>query len=100
MINPPGGTQRISTTAILLELIQINFVRLFQSKPFSKQEDYTGLKIKGGRFWDDQCVRVVTTKILYFIHDYCPGLPVSLEQECKNMKLNPYRATELVKFRY
>jgi hypothetical protein len=61
-------------------------------------KDYTDVKVKGSRFWDDQIVRPVANKILYSLHDYCPGMPVNLEQECKNMNLDPYRHTELVVF--
>jgi len=61
-------------------------------------KDYTDVKAKGIRFWEDQIVRGVAPKILYTLDDYCPGMPVNLEQECKNMNLDPYRHTELVVF--
>jgi hypothetical protein len=61
--------------------------------------DSTNVKVKTSRFWNELCVTgVVTKKILYTLHDYCPGMPVNLEQECKNMNLHPYLNTELVFF--
>jgi hypothetical protein len=53
---------------------------------------------KPSRFWNDLRVQGVSGKILYTLHDYCPGMPVNLEQECKNMNLHPYLTTELVLF--
>jgi hypothetical protein len=43
-------------------------------------KDYTDVKVKGSRFWENQIVRGVASKILYTLHDYCPGMPVNLEQ--------------------
>jgi hypothetical protein len=59
-------------------------------------KDSTNVKIKASRFWNDLCVLGVASKILYTLHDYCPGMPVDLEQECKNMNLHPYPTTEVV----
>jgi hypothetical protein len=60
--------------------------------------DYTDIKARGSRFWDDQCVRHITSKTLYSIHDYCPGMPINLEQQCDNMRLDPFRPMEIVTF--
>ncbi len=61
-------------------------------------KDSTNVKIKPSRFWNDVYVSGVTGKTLYTLHDYCPGMPVDLEQECKNMNLQPYLTTEVVVF--
>ncbi len=61
-------------------------------------KDSTNIKIKPSRFWNDLRVRSVSGKILYTLHDYCPGMPVDLEQECKNMNLHPYLTAEIVLF--
>jgi hypothetical protein len=61
--------------------------------------DSTNVKVRTSRFWNELCVTgVVAQKILYTLHDYCPGMPVNLEQECRNMNLHPYLSTELVFF--
>ncbi len=57
-------------------------------------KDSTNIKIKPSRFWNELSVRGVSGKILYTLQDYCPGMPVDLEQECKNMNLHPYLTTE------
>ena len=59
-------------------------------------KDCTDVKPKGSRFWDDQLVRVVPGKVLYSIHDYCPGMPVNLEEECLKMHLPLFRPHEVV----
>ncbi len=61
-------------------------------------KDSTNVKVKPSRFWNDLRVRGVSGKILYTLHDYCPGMSMNLEQECKNMNLHPYLTTELVVF--
>ena len=59
-------------------------------------KDCTDVKPKGSRFWDDQLVRPVAGRVLYSIHDYCPGMPVNLEEECLKMHLPPFRPNEVV----
>ncbi len=54
-------------------------------------KDCTDVKPKGSRFWDDPLVRPVPVKVLYSIHDYCPGMPVNLEEECLKMQLPPFQ---------
>ncbi len=61
-------------------------------------KDSTNVRIKPSRFWNDLRVQGVAGKILYTLHDYCPGMPVNLEQECNNMNLHPYLTTEIVVF--
>ena len=61
-------------------------------------KDSTNVRVKPSRFWNELRVQGVANKILYTLHDYCPGMPVNLEQECKNMNLHPYVATEIVLF--
>ena len=43
-------------------------------------KDYTNVKVKGSRFWDDKLARVPKGRILYTLHDYCPGMLVNLEK--------------------
>ncbi len=59
-------------------------------------KDYTNVKVKGSCFWDDKLARVPKGRILYTLHDYCPGMPVNLEQECNDLHLPPFLPTEIV----
>jgi hypothetical protein len=58
----------------------------------STMRSYCPDRVGGSRLWNDQYIReqALTSKVLYSIHDYCPGMPVDLEYECKLMKLNPF----------
>ena len=62
-------------------------------------KDYTNVKVKGSRFWDDKVARVPKGRILYTLHDYCPGMPVNLEQECKDLHLPPFLPIEIVTYK-
>ncbi len=37
----------------------------------------------------------LTTKLVYSLHDYCPGMPVDLEHECELMRLHPFVHNEI-----
>jgi hypothetical protein len=62
-------------------------------------KDYTNVKVKGSRFWDDRLARAPKGRILYTLHDYCPGMPVNLEQECKDLHLPPFLPLECVTYK-
>ncbi len=55
-------------------------------------------KTSSSRFWNDQYVRpdVILPKILYSLHDHCPGMPIDLETECEEMNLHPFVWNEIV----
>ncbi len=54
-------------------------------------------QVGGSRLWNDQYIRdhTLTTKLLYSLHDYVPGMPVDLEYECELMKLHPFVHNEI-----
>ncbi len=54
-------------------------------------------KTGGSRIWNDQYVRpdVIMPKVLYSIHDHCPGMPIDLEAECEEMNLHPFVWNEI-----
>ena len=41
---------------------------------------------------------VLNAKVVYSVHDYCPGMPVDLEQECENMNLHSFVHNEIAYF--
>ena len=54
-------------------------------------------KVGGSRFWNDQYVRpdALNPKVLYSLHDHCPGMPIDLEAECEEMRLHPFTWNEI-----
>ena len=62
----------------------------------STMRSYCPDKVGGSRLWNDQYLRDIDVKVLYSLHDYCPGMPVDLEHECELMKLHPFVHNEIV----
>jgi hypothetical protein len=54
-------------------------------------------KVGRSRLWNDQYIRenILSSKVAYSVHDYCPGMPVDLEHECELMRLNPFVQNEI-----
>jgi hypothetical protein len=63
----------------------------------STMRSYCYDKVGGSRLWNDQYIResTLTTKLVYSLHDYCPGMPIDLEYECELMKLHPFVHNEI-----
>ena len=63
----------------------------------STMRSYCEDKVGDSRVWNDQYVRhdVISPRVLYSIHDYCPGMPIDLERECEAMNLHPFIWNEL-----
>ena len=63
----------------------------------STMRSYCPDKVGGSRLWNDQYIRenVLNAKVVYSIHDHCPGVPVDLEHECELMKLNSFVHNEI-----
>jgi hypothetical protein len=49
-------------------------------------------RVGGSRLWNDQYIReqALNAKVLYSIHDHCPGMPVDLEEEYEARNLHPF----------
>ena len=64
----------------------------------STMRSYCQDRVGGSRLWNDQYIRenVLNSKVVYSIHDYCPGMPVDLEYECELMKLHPFVHNEIL----
>jgi hypothetical protein len=62
----------------------------------STMRSYCPDKVGGSRLWNDQYLRDLDPKLLYSLHDYCPGIPVDLEHECELMRLHPFVHNEIV----
>ena len=54
-------------------------------------------KVGSSRLWNDQYIRdiALNTKVAYSLHDYVPGMPIDLEQECELLKLHPFVHNEI-----
>ncbi len=54
-------------------------------------------KVGSSRLWNEQYIRdiALNTKVAYSLHDYVPGMPIDLEQECEVMKLHPFVHNEI-----
>jgi hypothetical protein len=57
------------------------------------------VKVKASRFWDDRLARAPKGRIVYTLHDYCPGMPVNREQECNDLHLPPFLPIEIVTYK-
>jgi hypothetical protein len=62
----------------------------------STMRSYCPDKVGGSRLWNDQYLRDIDIKVLYSLHDYCPGMPIDLEHECELMNLHPFVHNEIV----
>jgi hypothetical protein len=54
-------------------------------------------KVGSSRLWNEQYIRDIALnfKVAYSLHDYCPGMPIDLEQECELLKLHPFVHNEI-----
>ena len=54
-------------------------------------------KVGSSRIWNDQYVRhdVLNPRVLYSVHDHCPGMPIDLEAECEEMNLHAFAWNEI-----
>jgi hypothetical protein len=54
-------------------------------------------KVGSSRLWNEQYIRdiALNSKVAYSLHDYVPGMPIDLEQECELLKLHPFVHNEI-----
>ncbi len=54
-------------------------------------------KVGSSRLWNEQYISdiALNPKVAYSLHDYVPGMPIDLEQECELMKLHPFVHNEI-----